>query len=566
MIATIATLLATVRAVVGPARAPESPAPPSARTPLLVRGLQLLAVAAALAGAVLPVVNARWQLLDDGLIVDGSMARFDSVGNRSFRAMGRNFYFVGLYFEAQRQAFGTWIAGFFAVQGAIVLATCLLVYRTVRRFPGTAVTAPLAVILFALASPVPEVTHTLYKFEVRLTFFWLAASLLGIRFLESLAAGFPGRRRWGSLAWTAPVVYAGYLVGKEPIAALPLVAGMIGVIGLVAARRGQRRYAAGLLGFAALAAAGVAAAMATNRALGVQSVSGGSYTSGNFKLLTDQIAVRLVTFHASIPDVLLLTVVVTLLAVVALAVVVVRRGFDPWAAAAGVAAASCASALAFNLLLWEYMQVYYHYPVSAYGAVALGLLLPMLAWPRRAAVRWAAVGFGTLLITTLLAAGAPLNVYRTIAYERALKVDADMLAQVAKLPPNTRVALHLPEGHETIHNAGVVLAFVHNRPDIAFESALSEQYLARPKESGEVILWKSFGEANWLLTGREMYGVRPRDEKDVRLMVEIDPSRWEVVSLVSGKPVAFYHHWRVHRGEVRTRYQHYYAWTLVRRK
>ena len=373
-----------------------------------------------LAAAALSVYWARWQIIDDGsLIADGTLARFNSPLNQTFRGMGRNFFFSGLYFEAQRYLFNTDIRGFYLVQGMVFLGTCWFIYSISSRFGGTQVTASVAVLAFVGSSTVPEVIQTLYKLEVRLVLFWLLVVFWLLRFLASLASDLneaeSRKIAWGNLLASLIFLFVGFFIGKETIALLVPTAALIGLLGLLVARRGQRCYAFGLLGFAALGGVIIGGAMFTNRLLGVASPSQGSYTGSLLHSASmAEIPERLRSFYAAVPDVLMLTAIVNLLAVIGLATAYFRSGFDLRGMAAGLATAACNAQLFFNVFCWKWFQVYYNYPVAALGAVAVGLWLPILAWPRVRWVRWPAIGIASMAARRMSRNGfqSPFDAFR----------------------------------------------------------------------------------------------------------------------------------------------------------
>src|SRR4051812_13177112 len=80
-----------------------------------------------------PVGSARWQLLDDGVTVSGEAARFDSPTSETFRRLGRNAYFHGLYYEGLRRLCGADARGFYVAQAGFFLGSCLLLGLLVGR-------------------------------------------------------------------------------------------------------------------------------------------------------------------------------------------------------------------------------------------------------------------------------------------------------------------------------------------------------------------------------------------------------------------------------------------------
>jgi multisubunit Na+/H+ antiporter MnhC subunit len=526
-----------------------------------------LVLLTSLAVAALSIYWARWQIIDDGvLIADGTLAEFNSPLNQTFRGMGRNFFFSGLYFEAQRYLFKTDIHGFYVVQGIVFIATCWLIYLISSRFGGTQITSSVAVLAFVASSTVPEVIQTLYKLEVRLVLFWLLVVFCLLRFLASLASD-PKKSEfrkiaWGNLLASFMFLFVGFFIGKETIALLVPTAALVGVLGLLVARDGQRCYALGLLGFAVLGAVIIGSAIFTNRLLGVASPSQGSYT-GNLLYLAGRAEMpeRLRNFYSAVPDVLILTAIVNALAVIGLATACFRSGFDLRGVAAGLATAACNAQLFFNVFCWKWIQVYYNYPVAAFGAMAVGLWLPILAWPRVRWGRWAAIGIASIALAGCLGMAINLHFTRSMALRVVTQADMAMLAELAALPPNSRVALTIPPEHESLLNVRQLLKFLFGRDDITIDSSLTSDYLSRTKQDREFMVQPLFGAANWMVSGRGLarFWTISDQERLLTKMVETTPQQWQVVDRIEPtqryfrshlnpkEPFEFSYEWRLYQ-------------------
>jgi hypothetical protein len=216
------------------------------------------------------------------------------------------------------------------------------------------------------------------------------------------------------------------------------------------------------------------------------------------------------------------------------------------------------------------IQVYYNYPVSAFGSLAAGLLIPMLGRIETRAIRWPTVGVGIVGVILILTASLPLHLNRMAMYRKALRADAAMLDRIAQLPPNARVAMNVPDQHEAMRNAELVLAYAHNRSDIRFESALTEAYRSRPKGEGDVVVLREFGWMNWLLGGRDLGRVHGYDEAELWLLRDLGDPSWRPVARVHPSPIPFRHHWLLYKRDVRKTldetYQFDYGWTIYRRE
>ncbi len=489
-----------------------------------------------------PAVYARWQLLDDAAVVDGSLTDLNSSRSRSWMSGGRNFYFTGLYFEAQRVCFGREVRGFYVVQGVWILGTFGLIYWWTRRVSNSALVGLSVTSLFAVSSTVPEVTHTLYKLEVRLVPFWLGACVLAWRFLGSLAPSTDGSRvspKWWTLGASGAVVYVGYFLGKETIALLVPSAGVVAAVGAVTARSGQRRYAAALAAFATIAAVAVYAAKLTNSQFGVVAVAEGTYSSLACRVSLEHAIYRFTGYLPLVPDVMLLGALVACGAVVLIGVSLGGRGFDPEIAATGLAAASCLAVIAFHIIIWQFVLVYYIYPAAAFGAVALGMGWPALSRSAAPQARWV-IGIGTIACMLLIATySVPLHDLRSMAGRKCPRADHELLASVASMPPLSRVGFNVPAGHEAMGNMPILLRELYGRTDLFIESAIQDGYFDRAPVANDYLAVRNAKQWSWEIGNRESGRSRDPGPNDARLEQELTSGRWEEVGVIMAAPRSF---------------------------
>ena len=565
----VPTAAALRESVLGLVRGTRATLCPSGRIAMLktaaVRIVALAVVGLGVWVAFGPVLSARWQVLDDGiLIADGSLADFHSATSVGMRQAGRNFYFSGLYFEAQRQLFGREVRGFYLVQGTVVAVTLGTMFWWVRRIGGQDLVALACVTVFAISSAVPEVTHTLYKLEVRLVPLWLLSSILAWRYLVALSASESAPSigtGWQYLLAAGLTVYAGCFFGKETIALLVPASAGVAAVGLLTARPGQRRYALGMLAFVSVAAGAVVAAKVTNSLLGVASVTEGSYSSHAVHFSIEKALGHVQAYLALTPDLFILASLVGLLALVGVGVGMGGRGFDPDTAAAGMAAASCLAVLAFHVLLWDFILVYYLYPAAAFGAVAIGLGWKVIVASAAAQAR-PLVATGIVGCLALVAFySVPLHEFRSTAARRTARADADMLQVLASLPPNSRIGFDIPPTQEVIPNMRGLERFLYRREDLKLESAISDGYFDQPAAANDYVAYREFTQWAWDGGNRGVGRSREAGPNDLRLRRELATGNWQEVGVIAAAARTFDRNiWPV-------RHVNYtYEWRIYKRK
>ena len=445
------------------------------------------------------VFAARWQILDDGLILSHAFAERDSPMNQVFRDSGRNYYGHGLYFAAQGAAFGHEVRGYYAVAALIFAGTCWLVFAVGRGCGAPPAVALLATAAFALSSPVPENLYSLFKLEPRLTFL-LLLSLYGLLgFVRS-----SGRwRRAGALALSGASLVACPLFGKETFVLVAPAAVGAAVVCLPFMRRADPALKRGVLLYAGLTLLAVGAYVATDRLMGVKRLSEGTYTGQLVRLTADRAELRekARTIRRDVYDVPALAALALATSLVGW-VVAWRRGAGLHTFVGLVCALYAVLSLAFLVVGVRWLQVYYFYPPAALAVVAVAA-----GWPAAGAgPRWLRTAAGCALLAGVAWAGsygAFMNYNRATALRLWETVNDRALSAMAALPPGSRVYTNYPKDHEAHGNMRVILREIYQRPDFLTDSICGPDLRQKPAP-GDYVFVRYAGENSRDPGGRDL--------------------------------------------------------------
>jgi hypothetical protein len=161
--------------------------------------------------------------------------------------------------------------------------------------------------------------------------------------------------------------------------------------------------------------------------------------------------------------------------------------------------------------------------------------------------------------------GIAINLHwtRAIAFRAVTRADMAMLAELAKLPPGSRVALSIPPDHESLINVRQLLKFLFGREDITIDSSLTSDYLSRTKQDREFLAQPLFGTANWMVAGRGLYHFwAPSDQEQLLTKsVETTPQQWRLVDRIKPTQRSFRSHLNP-----KEPFQFSYEWRLYQRR
>ncbi len=411
--------------------------------------------------------------LDDPMIVGAQLWPPSSPLNLSYHAMGREYVAHGVYFKLLSLILPLhplcYYLANYLTQICVVSLSALLVWRSTR----SAVVTCLLVLTVGFASSGPEVFLTLFKLELPMTL-WVLVALLGLQ--RVLTAG-PGRfgARLGAIALAT--FLAGTL-GKENF--VILLAGLVGTLAVSAIVVRPPRVALGRLAGGVLAASiGAAAVFLERRWLGASGVADGTYTAGlvefNPTLAGSCERLRNYWYHAKEP---------ILLATVAAAACLIRiclSGFRKRdLSASEIVTCVCATAsmtqVVLDVVFLKQVLIYYMFPATLLGAIALACLWPTGAGDVKHApidfvsrLSWRSGLAAFLAVTT--AVNLPLFALRLYVQSAVPAMDWRLLSAIAAVPPRSLVLLGFPEETEMVKNSQILLHHALGRSDISVRSA-----------------------------------------------------------------------------------------------
>jgi hypothetical protein len=411
------------------------------------------------------------------MIVDAELWPPNSPVNQGYHAMGREYVAHGLYFKLLSlilplHPFWYYLANYLT-HVCVVSLSALLVWRSTR----SATVTCLLVLTVGFASTGPEVFLTLFKLELPMTL-WMLLALLA---LQRLLTEGPGRfgARLGAIALAT--FLAGTL-GKESF--VILLAGLVGALAVsaIVARppraalgRPLGRLASGVLA----ASIGAAAAFLERRWLGTSSVSDGTYTKGlvefNPTLAASCQNLEIYWFHAAEP-ILLATVAAAACLIRVCLAGVRKRDLVASEILACVCAAAAIAQVVLDVVFLKQVLIYYMYPATLLGAIALACLWPTIA----AGVKHAPIDFVSRLswriglaafLAVTIALNLPLFALRLYVQSAVPAMEWRLLSAIAATPPRSLVLLGFPEETEMVKNSQILLHRVLGRSDISVRSA-----------------------------------------------------------------------------------------------
>ncbi|MBW4091472.1 MAG: hypothetical protein HIU82_10230 [Proteobacteria bacterium] len=441
------------------------------------RGLPTPAVLAWLFAGLcgLPAVwNSHWMWIDDQMIVGSQLWPPDSVVNREYHAMGREYVAHGLYFKLLSFVLPLRPFWYYLVNYLMHLSVVALAGWVVWRATRSRLAITLAVLTVGFASTGPEVFLTLMKLELPMML-WLLISLV---LLQQLLQGARGRLLGGLPALVVTTFLSGTL-GKETFVILPV--GLIAALIATAMTDLRSPMLRRLLAAVCATCLGVAAVYFERVLLGVRSIANGSYTG---KLLVVHPTLATVLGRANIytyvaGDAVLLTVASAVLCIACIVSVAFRRrGLSAAQLVAITCAAAASSQVAFNIVFLDFVTVYYLYPAAILGAVALGCLWPAEASGPRRMRQTGRAGLTVILAgTTLLT--LPTFALRLYAQNAIPSMEWHLIRAIAATPPNSLVLLAFPPGAEMIGNTPVLVQHALGRNSLDVRSALGPDTAAR---------------------------------------------------------------------------------------
>ena len=432
--------------------------------------------------------------LDDPMIVGAELWPPNSPVNQGYHAAGREYVAHGLYFKLLSLVFPLHPFWYYLVnyitQVCVVCLAALLVWRTTR----SATITCLAALAVGFASTGPEVFLTLFKLELPMTLWVLVALLV----LQRLLTAGPGRfgARMGAMALAT---FLAGTRGKENF--VILLAGLAGTLVASAVLARPPRVVLGRLAGAVFAASiGAAAVFMERRWLGTSSVADGTYTGRLIEFSPTLAASRqhmeVYWFHADEPILLATVAAVAILVRVCLAGFR-KRGLSSSEILACVCAAAAMAQVVFDVVFLKQVLIYYLYPASVFGAIALACLWPTVARGVKLApiyfvssLSWR-IGLAAFLIG-ITALNLPIFALRLYVQSAIPAIEWRLLSAIAATPPHSLVLLGFPGATEMVTESHILFQHALGRSDIsigsAFDSNVAELRAKASADQRQVVL------------------------------------------------------------------------------
>ncbi len=374
--------------------------------------------------------------LDDQIIVGGQLWPPDSLINRTLHAKGREYIVHGLYFKLLSFILPLRPFWYYLVNYLMHLSVVALAGWVVWRASRSRLAATLAILTAGFASTGPEVFLTLLKLELPMMLWLLVSLLLVQRLLRPDQV-----RPLGALVALAITTFLSGTLGKETFVILP--AGLVAAL-VATALTGLRPPLPGRL-LAALGAScvGVVAVLVERQLAGVHSIAAGTYT-GKLLVFHPTLAgslMRADIYGYQAGDAVLLTAISAALCTGCIvAAMFRRRGLSAAQVVAITCAAAASAQVAFNIVLLDFVQVYYLYPAAILSAVALACLWPAeTAGPQR--LKRAGRAGLTAVLAGMTILTVPTFALRVYAQNTIPNLEWNLMRAIAATPPDSLVLL-----------------------------------------------------------------------------------------------------------------------------
>jgi hypothetical protein len=445
--------------------------------------------------------------LDDQAIVGAHLWPPSSVVNVMAHRMGREAVADGLYFKILAELFPLHPVFYYAVNFMFHLGTLAFLIVGVFKSTRNLIISTVAGLLAAFASTGPEVFLTLFKLEGRMMFF---VSIFVVLLSGLQPDRGPSRRIAAGMFLS---VVASGVWGKETFVLIYL-GGATALVGLLVLKGDfSRPRLRAMITVVLTIVSGIAAVALYRYLIGVSGVMQGSYSGSLLSLVPSLTRLRNVTFIYSLvaSDVLigLSASCMLLLGVVALR----RTRASPMSSWSVVGAFACGGALAvclFHILVFEFLHVYYLYPVGLLAPVGLACLYFGVAKDEGRTI----LSLAPLVVfaSVLLGFSIPQYLNRIYAHHKVATAEDYLMNVISALPARSLILLPFSPHAEQIGNLSVLMRYLRGRTDLEFASWLGSDVKERVRSSGEsgrpafsIVIYDE-GQ-NWRVGGRGLAAV-----------------------------------------------------------